>query len=143
MGILGKLKLKKEDKQTEKKEVVNVEKKTLVKKEKKEENKTLVLDEKVNTNSSYKVLIHPLVTEKSAVLESENKYSFIVDKRANKKQIKIAVKDSYGVMPVDVKTVNVEGKRKRFGKNFGKRKDFKKAMVSLPKGKTINVHEGV
>jgi large subunit ribosomal protein L23 len=46
-------------------------------------------------------------------------------------------------MPSDVRIMNVEGKRVRTGRNLGKRRDWKKAIVTLPKGKTIHIHEGV
>jgi len=89
------------------------------------------------------LIIRPIVTEKSAVAQSQNKYSFIVDKRANKSEIKIAIKEIFGVLPLSVNLINVEGKIRRFGRVKGRRQDYKKAIVTLPKGKTISVHEGV
>ena len=101
-------------------------------------------DKSVKTHSiAYKVLVHPLVTEKSAVAESLNKYCFIVSGSATKIQVKKAVEEIYGVKPLAVNMANVQGRRVRFGKNMGRRSDFKKATVTLPKGKSISIHEGV
>lgn len=99
---------------------------------------------KVATHTlAYKILIKPLITEKSAIAESKNKYSFVVVKSANKNQIKTAVAEVYGVKPVSVNVVNMEGRRVRFGRSMGRRNDYKKAIVSLPEGKTIDIHTGV
>ncbi len=89
------------------------------------------------------VIVRPLVTEKAAVLASANTYAFIVKLEANRIQVKHTIKQMYGVMPARVNIQNVEGKSKRFGHSTGKRSDWKKAFVTLPAGKTINVHEGV
>ncbi|MBT5808068.1 50S ribosomal protein L23 [Candidatus Uhrbacteria bacterium] len=89
------------------------------------------------------VIVKPLVTEKSAVLASANQYVFVVSKSANKVQVRSAIKAMYGIMPTRVNMQNVNGKRVRFGRVRGKRKDWKKAIVTLPEGKTINVYEGV
>lgn len=143
MGILGKLTKTKEEEKTESK---NTKKPAVKKTEKKEEVSavTTAPAKKVKGSViSYKVLRHPLVTEKSAVMGSLNKYSFIVDPRANKITIKQAIKELYGVTPVDVRTVNVAGKVKRSGRSTGRRSDYKKAIVTLPKGKSITIHEGV
>ena len=99
---------------------------------------------KLSANSvAYKVLVKPLVTEKSAVAESRNKYSFVVARSVNKNQIKKAVEEIYGVKPAVVNVMNVEGRRLRFGRSAGRRSDFKKAIVTLPAGKTIDIHSGV
>lgn len=96
-----------------------------------------------NNSIAFKILVKPLVTEKSAVAESANKYSFVVARTANKNQIKTAVKEIYGVTPVSVNVVNVEGREVRFGRSMGRRSDYKKAIVTLPSGKTIDMHSGV
>ena len=92
---------------------------------------------------AYKILVRPLVTEKSAIAESMNKYSFVVQKDANKNQIMQAVLELYGVKPVSVNMINVDGRRVRFGRSIGRRSDYKKAIVTLPQGKAITIHEGV
>ncbi len=89
------------------------------------------------------ILLKALVTEKSAIGQSSNKYSFIIKNSANKAVVAKAVFDEYGVKPVKVNVVNVQGKAVRYGRSQGKRSDYKKAIVTLPKGKTIVIHEGV
>ncbi|MCF7820677.1 MAG: 50S ribosomal protein L23 [Candidatus Pacebacteria bacterium] len=93
--------------------------------------------------SAYKVLIKPLVTEKAANLSATNQYVFMVAKEANKIEVAKAVYEVYKIKPLGVNIVNNKGKRVRRGRQVGKRKDWKKAIVSLPAGKTLNIYEGV
>jgi large subunit ribosomal protein L23 len=94
-------------------------------------------------NQAYRVLQKPIITEKGGNLASMGKYVFEVAKDANKVEVAKAIQEVYGIMPVKVNLMRMEGKAKQRGNNKGKRKDWKKAIVSLPKGKTINVYEGV
>ena len=95
-------------------------------------------------HSSVSSLINPLITEKTRNLAiKENKYVFIVSRKANKKEIKQAIKDVYGIKPLSVKTVKVGGKERRYGKVQGKTVGYKKAIVALPKGETIQLYDGV
>lgn len=96
-----------------------------------------------NTNIATSVVLRPLVTEKNAVLASHNAYAFAVRNTANKIEVSQAVRSMYGVVPTRVNMINVRGKVVRRGKTVGKRKSWKKAIVVLPKGKTINIYEGV
>lgn len=89
------------------------------------------------------ILVRPLVSEKSAVMESRGIYTFVVARTATKNSVRQAVHDLYGIRPIDVRIVNVQGKMSRAARTMGKRSDWKKAMVTLPKGNTIQVHEGV
>ena len=68
---------------------------------------------------------------------------FEVNINSNKIQVANAVEEVYGIRPVSVNIVKMEGKNKRQGRSIGRRKDWKKAMVKLPKGKTIDIYEGV
>jgi large subunit ribosomal protein L23 len=77
------------------------------------------------------VLIAPVISEKSYGLLEEGKYTFIVAPKANKTEIKIAVERVFGVKVVSVNTLNRQGKRKRTRSGFGKRKDTKRAVVTL------------
>lgn len=92
---------------------------------------------------AYRVIVKPLVTEKAAILQSRNHYTFVVAAWANKINVKEAVKALYGVAPMAVNLVNVQGRRLRFGKSAGQRSDFKKAIVTLPPGESITIHQGV
>ena len=77
------------------------------------------------------VLLAPVISEKSYGLLDENKYTFVVRPDANKTQIKIAVEQVFNVRVLDVNTLNRQGKRKRTRSGFGKRKDTKRAVVTL------------
>ena len=77
------------------------------------------------------ILLAPVISEKSYGLLEENKYTFVVAPGSNKTQIKIAVEKVFGVKVVSVNTINRQGKRKRTRSGFGKRKDTKRAIVTL------------
>jgi len=94
-------------------------------------------------STAYKLLVKPLVTEKAANAGVLNKYVFAVSIDANKTEVAKAIKEVYGVTPTDVNMINTKGKLVRFGRTMGKRKDTRKAIVTLPKGETINIYEGV
>ncbi|MBO6304671.1 MAG: 50S ribosomal protein L23 [Selenomonadaceae bacterium] len=83
------------------------------------------------------ILIRPLITERTTQLMGEGKYVFVVDKRANKIEIGKAVAEIFKVKVVSVNTANVTGKKKRMGRTVGKRPDYKKAIVKLAAGETI------
>ena len=89
------------------------------------------------------LMIKPLVTEKVTVLNGLSKYAFEVSLKANKIEVAKAVEALYGIKPFKVNMINLEGKRKNYGHRKGKRSDWKKAIVTLPAGKTIDVYEGV
>ncbi|HEX2550922.1 MAG TPA: 50S ribosomal protein L23 [Nocardioidaceae bacterium] len=88
------------------------------------------------------VLLAPVISEKSYGLLDENKYTFIVRPDANKTQIKIAVEQVFNVTVLDVNTLNRQGKRKRTRQGFGRRKDTKRAIVSLAPGDRIEIFGG-
>jgi large subunit ribosomal protein L23 len=91
----------------------------------------------------YAVLLRPLITEKSTVLAGADKYVFEVDLRANKNQIKEAVELAFDVKVVDVNTMKMKGKNKRFGRRVTKQPDWKKAIVTLRPGNSIELFEGI
>ena len=80
------------------------------------------------------VLIAPVVSEKSYGLLDEGKYTFVVDPRSNKTEIKIAVEQVFGVKVASVNTVNRKGKQRRTSYCVGRRKDTKRAIVTLREG---------
>ncbi len=90
------------------------------------------------------IIRKPLITEKSMDLMAEGKYTFAVDKKANKTEIKNALETIFGVKVAKVNTMNMKGKQKRMGANVGKRADWKKAIVTLaPDSKGIEFFEGM
>ena len=90
------------------------------------------------------IIIRPLVTEKMSYLqEDENKVAFVVDKMANKIEIRKAVEDKFDVKVKKVATVNMKGKVKRMGRFEGRRSNWKKAIVKLMPGQRIDFFEGV
>lgn len=92
--------------------------------------------------SARDIIIRPVVTEKSSRLQAtENKITFVVDKKANKTAIKQAIQEIYNIKPVAVNTVNVHPKKKRVGRFSGYTSAYKKAVVTLPEGSTIALYD--
>lgn len=89
------------------------------------------------------IIVKPVMTEKSMNLQAENKYTFIVDKLANKTEIKNAVEKVFNVKVKKVYTMNIKGKPKRMGRYVGKTPDRKKAIIALEEGYTIKLFEGI
>ena len=87
------------------------------------------------------VLVRPMVSEKSMLIMENGKYSFWVDRSANKIEIKNAVEKLFDVKVTEVTTVIVKGKVKRMGKYEGKRPDRKKAIVTLAEGNSIKIFD--
>lgn len=88
------------------------------------------------------VLIAPVVSEKSYGLLDNNKYTFVVHPDANKTEIKIAVEKVFNVKVTSVNTLNRQGKARRTARGIGKRKDTKRAIVSLAEGHRIDIFGG-
>jgi large subunit ribosomal protein L23 len=87
------------------------------------------------------ILLAPVVSEKSYNLLDEGKYTFIVDPSANKTEIKIAIEKVFSVKVASVNTINRKGKTRRTRFGLGKRKDTKRAIVTLREG-TIDIFGG-
>ncbi|MBT0767849.1 50S ribosomal protein L23 [Kineosporia sp. J2-2] len=87
------------------------------------------------------ILLAPVVSEKSYTLLDEGKYTFLVDPSANKTEIKIAVETVFGVKVAAVNTANRQGKTRRTRNGIGKRKDTKRAIITLSEG-TIDIFGG-
>lgn len=88
------------------------------------------------------ILLRPIISEKSYGLLDQNKYTFLVHPDANKTEIKIAVQKVFDVTVERVNTINRQGKRKRTRTGFGKRKDTKRAIVTLAEGDRIEIFGG-
>ena len=91
----------------------------------------------------YEVLRRPLITEKNAALQAENKYAFEVAGEANKHQIKQAVEKAFKVKVTAVNVITVPGKTKRVGRRQVQTPSWKKAFVTLKPGNKIEFFEGV
>jgi|AntRauTorcE11897_2_1112592.scaffolds.fasta_scaffold12889_3 large subunit ribosomal protein L23 len=156
MAIFGKKKNTDKEKDVSKKETKKAEPKKeeskaaketkATKEEKKTDVKAKETKEvkKISKHSfAYKHLLKPHITEKAANLGINNQYVFMVSPSSNKVEIKKAIEDVYGVKATNVNIINNEGKVVRRGRYTGKRKDTKKAIVTIEKGKSLNIYEGV
>ena len=97
----------------------------------------------VDLNKSYKIIRKPIVTEKATKLSEFNKVVFEVTSKSNKKEIKSAIEKLFSVKVKAVNIINTKGKVKRFKGVLGKRKDIKKAVITLVEGNTIDISAGV
>ena len=92
----------------------------------------------------YEILKRPVITEKSTIQkEVNNQLAFEVDRRANKVEIRRAVEQAFSVRVMDVRTIQMKGKAKRFGRTLGARRNWKKAIVTLAQGEHVEFFEGV
>ena len=92
----------------------------------------------------YDFIIRPVITEKTSIQkELSNQHTFEVDRRANRVEIKRAIEKIFQVKVAGVQTMQVKGKKKQRGRIIGKRRDWKKAIVTLMPGERIDFFEGV
>ena len=91
------------------------------------------------SKNPHDIILKPVVSEKSYNLIDEGKYTFIVDPRSNKTEIKLAIEKIFGVKVESVNTVSRKGKTRRTRFGLGKRKDTKRAIVSLAPGATLDI----
>jgi large subunit ribosomal protein L23 len=97
----------------------------------------------MNEERLMKVLVAPLISEKSSIAaEQNNQYVFKVTNDATKPEIKQAVETLFDVKVDSVKVANMKGKSKRFGQKMGRRSDWKKAYISLQAGQEIDLLGG-
>ena len=93
--------------------------------------------------AQYDIIRRPVITEKTSIQkEVANQFTFEVDRRANRVEIKKAVENIFNVKVAQVRTMQVKGKTKRRGWILGKRRDWKKAIVTLMPGERIDFFEG-
>jgi len=151
MGLLDKLKFKKEEPKATKPETVKPAKQAKAegpataapaqivkpKAEVKPENI------KGKTVLAHRVIVKPLITEKAASLGEMNKYVFSVAPKMNKVEVKKAIRTIYKVDPVSINIANFKGKAVRHGRTSGTTRAWKKAIVTLKPGDKIEVYEGV
>ena len=96
----------------------------------------------MNAKSLSDIIISPVITEKSTILQESGKYTFKVSKSADKLSVKKAVEELFDVKVQSVNIILKKGKPKTFGRNRIITPSYKKAIVSLASGETINISEG-
>lgn len=89
-------------------------------------------------NKKYDIIYAPIITEKTASLANENKYAFKVSPKANKTEIKQAIENIFKVKVMSITTSNSHPKKKRVGKYTGMTNKYKRAIVKLAEGQSIN-----
>jgi large subunit ribosomal protein L23 len=91
----------------------------------------------------FRTVVRPIMTEKtSAAYQDRQEYTFEVASDANKTAIRAAIEKLFGVKVTGVQTMNCRGKTRRVGQSIGKRANWKKAIVTLKQGDTIDIFEG-
>lgn len=96
----------------------------------------------MNPNRLTQVVIAPVISEKSTLVgEKQNQYVFRVMQDATKAEVKVAIESLFKVTVDAVNVVNIAGKQKRFGRSMGRRRNIRKAYVSLAAGQEINFAE--
>lgn len=94
----------------------------------------------IHNRTARDIILRPIITEKSVTLSAENKYTFAVDPKSNKCEIRSAVEQIFKVKVLSVNTLNVKGKPKRWGRRYkGHKSDWKKAIVTLKEGDKIEI----
>jgi large subunit ribosomal protein L23 len=145
MGLFGKPKKEEEKKSVSRPRAAAKKREPSVRAEKKESAKTEVSLPKLakkEFSQAWRVIKRPLVTEKSSGLAGLNKYIFEVYSGANKSEVRKAVRDLYGVNVKDVNIINIPGKKRRVGRHVGFSSGYKKAVVSIPAGESIEIIAG-
>lgn len=89
-------------------------------------------------NKNFDIIYAPIITERTAQMAEENKFAFKVDPRANKTQIKQAIESIFNVKVESINTTNSHPKKRRVGKYTGMTNKYKKAIVKLAEGNSIN-----
>jgi len=102
-----------------------------------------LINNNISKEKAYNVIVKPVVTEKSTTLSENNQIVFLVNLDSNKIDIKKSIELIYGVKVSSVNVIRVKGKTKVFKGKVGKRSDYKKAIVSLVKGQSIDLSLGV
>ena len=102
-----------------------------------------LINNNISKEKAYNVIVKPVVTEKSTTLSENNQIVFLVNINSNKIDIKKSIEIIYGVKVSSVNVIRVKGKTKVFKGKVGRRSDYKKAIISLPKGQSIDLSLGV
>ena len=102
-----------------------------------------IINKNISDGKSLNLIKKPLLTEKSTNLNQFNQYSFVVDQNSNSKQIKSAIEKIFKVKVTKVNTCIISGKPKKFKGFYGYKKSYKKAIVTLEEGNTIDSSLGI
>ena len=102
-----------------------------------------LINNNLSKEKAFNVILKPIVTEKSTILSENNQILFLVNINSNKIDIKKSIELIYGVKVNSVNIIRVKGKTKVFKAKVGKRSDYKKAIISLSKGQSIDLSMGV
>ena len=97
----------------------------------------------VTLSKAKTIIKSPIVTEKTTLIAGLNQFVFIVDKKSNAKEIKIAIEKLFKVKVLKVNTINIKGKAKLFKNVIGKRADKKKAIITISQDKVLDVSSGI
>ncbi|MAG28718.1 50S ribosomal protein L23 [bacterium] len=100
-------------------------------------------DQKTNLQAGYGIILKPHVSEKTASAGTHDTYAFVVNRNANKVQIKKAFWQMYGIKPTGIQVVNTSKRNVQFRRIAGVKGAWKKAYIRVPKGSNIEVYEGV
>jgi len=92
-------------------------------------------------HESHQILLRPVITEKSGLLGAKRQYVFEIHPRANKPTVYKAIETVYGIKPTRINIINVRGKHVRYGRTTGSTKFWRKAIVTVPEGKSIDFYE--
>ena len=95
------------------------------------------------TERTYDIILGPVITEKATLLSEHNQVAFRVAMTATKPQIRKAIEELFKVKVTGVNTLRVKGKTKRFRGRIGRRSDYKKAIVTLAEGQSIDYTAGI
>lgn len=131
------------DSDTKKKDEKPAVKKAKAKKDEKKVEKKEKKAVQIVSKKATQTLIEPIVSEKSAQLSDRGVVAFKVNVDANKVEVRNAFRELYNVTPAKVNMMNVRGHAMRFGRLRGRTKDYKKALITLPKGTRVDIFEGV
>ena len=102
-----------------------------------------LINNNLSKEKAFNVILKPIVTEKSTILSENNQIVFLVNINSNKIDIKKSIELIYGVKVNSINIIRVKGKTKVFKGKVGKRSDYKKAIISLSKGQSIDLNMGV
>ena len=102
-----------------------------------------LINNNLSKEKAFNVILKPIVTEKSTILSENNQIVFLVNINSNKIDIKKSIELIYGVKVNSINIIRVKGKTKVFKGKVGKRSDYKKAIISLSKGQSIDLSMGV